>query len=124
MNSLLVGDPKETISVPMIHSVEQKRKRDYLVPFSTGTVTQHVTARKMTREHYLKHYAKNLEGDYVGTEKPAVDAGLVFVLAKSSSEDILAQVRKVAFGREHDNDPYAAFYFPMAAAGAGAGMGF
>ncbi|KAH7383863.1 hypothetical protein BKA66DRAFT_384253, partial [Pyrenochaeta sp. MPI-SDFR-AT-0127] len=101
MNSLAIGDPEETISVPMILSTEQKRKRDLFLPSSKApVVTQTVIVRKMKREHYVKHYAKDAEGNYVGTEKPAADAGLVFVMGKSSSEDILEQIRKVAFNRQ------------------------
>ena len=91
----------------MILSNEQKRKRDLFLPGGRpGKVTQTVIVRKMTRDHYLKHYAKDAEGNYIGTEKPAVDAGLVFVPGKSSSEEILEQVRKVAFGREHSNKDF------------------
>jgi hypothetical protein len=102
MQSLLTGDPKAMISVPMVHSTEQKRKRDFLLPLKRGTVTQTVIVRKMTREHYLKRYARDAEGNYVGTEQPAVDAGLVFTMGKNSNEELLQQVRKVAFGLEHD----------------------
>lgn len=100
MQSLAVGDPKETISVPMIHSVE-KRNLKKLFSSERKTISQTVIVRKMPREHYLKHYAKDAEGNYVGTEKPAVDAGLVFVPSKSTPEDILQQVRTVAFGKNH-----------------------
>jgi len=61
-----------------------------------------IIIRKMTREHYLRKYAKDAEGNYVGTERAAPDAGLVFVAGKSSSEELLRQVHKVAFGREHE----------------------
>ncbi|OCL03008.1 hypothetical protein AOQ84DRAFT_162639 [Glonium stellatum] len=64
-------------------------------------VTQQVIVRKMTRDHYRKHYAKDAEGNYVGTEKPAPDAGPVLIPSKSTPEDILRQVREVAFGKEH-----------------------
>lgn len=107
MQSLGVGDPKATISVPMIHSTEQKRKRDLFLPMGKrGAVTQTVIVRKMTREHYLKRYAKDAEGNYVGTEAPAVDAGLVFVPGKNTDEELMQQVRKVAFGKEHSNQYY------------------
>ena len=89
MQSLRIGDAKEGISVPMVLSTEQKRKRDIFLPGGKpGKVTQTVIVRKMTREHYLKHYARDAEGNYIGTEKPAVDAGLVFVPGKSSNEEI------------------------------------
>jgi hypothetical protein len=47
---------------------------------------------------------------YVGTEKAAVDAGLVFVPSQSSDEELLEQVRKVAFGREHDQGAFQIGY--------------
>jgi hypothetical protein len=104
MHSLSIGDPKEMINVPMIHSTEQKRKRDLFLPGGKkGVVTRTVLARKMTREHYLKKYARYAEGNYVGTESPAVDAGLVFVSEKGTDEELMEQVRKVAFGIEHSN---------------------
>jgi hypothetical protein len=104
MHSLSIGDPREMITVPMIHSTEQKRKRDLFLPGGKkGVVTRTVLARKMTREHYLKKYAKDAEGNYVGTDSPAIDAGLVFVPGKSTDEELMEQVRKVAFGTEHSN---------------------
>jgi hypothetical protein len=104
MRSLSIGDPKEIITVPMIHSTEQKRKRDLFLPMGKkGVVTRTVLARKMTREHYLKRYAKDVEGNYAGTEQPAIDAGLVFVPGKSTDEELIKQVKKVAFGTEHSN---------------------
>ncbi|KAF2848419.1 hypothetical protein T440DRAFT_481005 [Plenodomus tracheiphilus IPT5] len=104
MLSLRIGDPKDTISVPMIHSTMLQRKRDLLLPFGKrGAVTQTVIVRKMTREHYLKRYAKDAEGNYIGSDRPAEDAGLVFVPGKSSDQELLEQVRKVAFGKEHCN---------------------
>ena len=60
----------------------------------------------MTREHYLKRYAKDAEGNYIGTDRPAPDAGLVFVPRRATSEELLEQVRRVAFGREHDNGDF------------------
>ncbi|KAF2642028.1 hypothetical protein P280DRAFT_468498 [Massarina eburnea CBS 473.64] len=100
IRSLREGDPKETISVPMIHSTETRNYKK-LLSKDRKTVTQTVIVRKMPREYYLKHYAKDVEGNYVGTEKPAADAGLVFVPSKSTPEDILEQVHKVAFGKMH-----------------------
>ncbi|KAF2032701.1 hypothetical protein EK21DRAFT_37285, partial [Setomelanomma holmii] len=101
MQSLAIGDPQETISVPMIHSTVQMRKRDLFVPFGKQRpVTQTVLVRKMKRELYLRKYANDADGNYVGTEAPAVDAGLVFVPGKNTSEDMLRQVHKVAFGME------------------------
>lgn len=110
MASLREGDPKETISVPMVMSTEHKRKRDLFLPGKGGKITQSVYVRKMTREHYLQHYAKDAEGNYVGTDKPAPDAGLVFVPSKSSDADILEQVRKVAFGKQHDANDFGGPY--------------
>ncbi|CAO2650134.1 Nn.00g014260.m01.CDS01 [Neocucurbitaria sp. VM-36] len=120
MESLRIGDPKDSISVPMVLSTEQKRKRDIFLPGGKpGKVTQTVIVRKMTREYYLQHYAKDAEGNYIGTEKAAVDAGLVFVPGKSSSEEILEQVRKVAFGKQHSNT-YFADSMALSQAGGGA----
>jgi hypothetical protein len=100
VHALAVGDPKETITVPMIHSSETINWRKYMSK-DRSVITHTVIVRKMPREHYLKHYAKDEEGNYVGTEKPAVDAGLVFVPSKSTPEDLLQQVNKVAFGKQH-----------------------
>jgi len=100
VRALAVGDPKETISVPMIHSTETINWRKYLSK-DRSVVNHTVIVRKMPREYYLKHYAKDEEGNYVGTEKPAVDAGLVFVPSKSTPDDLLQQVHKVAFGKQH-----------------------
>jgi SRSO17 transposase len=97
---LAIGDPKETISVPMIHSSETINWRKYLSK-DRSVVNHTVIVRKMPREYYLKHYAKDEEGNYVGTEKPALDAALVFVPSKSTPEDLLQQVHKVAFGKHH-----------------------
>jgi hypothetical protein len=52
--------------------------------------------------HFLKHYAKDSQGNYAGTERAALDAALVFVPSQNSSNDMLQQVQKVAFSREHD----------------------
>ena len=100
MASLQYGDPKETISVPMVHSTETVNFRK-LFSKNRKEVTHSVIVRKMPREWYLKHYAKDAEGNYIGTEKPAVDAGLVFVPSKATPQDLLEQVHKVAFGKEH-----------------------
>lgn len=101
MSSLAIGDPAETISVPMISRMHEKSMHD-LNPFSrkTGKVTQTVAVRKMTRAFYLKHYAKDAEGNYIGTGSPAPDAALVFVPGKSSPEDLMRQVQEVAFKRQ------------------------
>jgi len=42
MASLSVGPSDEIISVPMIHSSEQKRKRDLFKTFKGGVVTRTV----------------------------------------------------------------------------------
>ncbi|KAF2261772.1 hypothetical protein CC78DRAFT_570261 [Lojkania enalia] len=115
MDTLLHGDPDETVSVPMIHTSEQTSLRGFFKGKGTK-ITQTVIVRKMPRSWYLKHYAHNAEGKYIGTEKPAVDAGLVFVPSKSTSEDIMLQVRKVAFGKEHHINDFGTW-------AGGAGMG-
>jgi hypothetical protein len=101
MSSLGTGDPSETISVPMISRTVANSIHNYN-PFSrkSGAVKQSVTVRKMTREFYLKHYAKDLEGNYVGTGAAAPDAGLVFMPSKSTPEDVMRQVDEVAFTRQ------------------------
>jgi hypothetical protein len=53
MQSLFQGDLNETISVPMIHSTDNQRLRDAIIPFRSGRgnkTTQTVVIRKMTRE--------------------------------------------------------------------------
>lgn len=100
MASLRAGDPKETIAVPMIHSAQSINFRK-LFSKNRKEVTHSVIVRRMPREWYLKHYAKDADGNYIGTEAAAVDAGLVFVPSKSTPEDLLEQVHKVAFGKEH-----------------------
>lgn len=102
MASLAVGDPSETISVPMITRKHHPTIHD-LNPFShkTGKITQSVSVRKMTREMYLKHYVKDAEGNFVGSANAAPDAGLVFVPGKSTPEDVMKQVSDVAFNRQN-----------------------
>jgi hypothetical protein len=80
MSSLAVGDPSEKVSVPMI--------------------SRTVAVRSMTRDFYLKHYAKDVDGNYIGTAAPAPDAALVFVPGKSTPEDVMRQVDEVAFKRQ------------------------
>ena len=89
----------------MIHSSAKRTLKDIILQ-DPGKVSQTVIVRKMKRSHYLKFYAKDVEGNYVGTEKPAADAGLVFVSSKSTPDEMLAQVRKVAFGKQHYIDAY------------------
>lgn len=59
-----------------------------------------ITFRKMRRGQYRAHYAKDANGNYIGTEKPAFDAGLVYVHS-TTAEDIDKQIKGVAFGKEH-----------------------
>ena len=93
MRSLREGDPDETISVPMIHTVPKTSLGDYVPFMSAGKIKRRtVIVRKMTRDCYLKHYAKDEEGNYVGTERPFPDASLVFVQSKSTDADVLDQV--------------------------------
>lgn len=67
-------------------------------PFSRkqGTIRQSVVTRQMKRSQYLAHYAKDAEGNFIGTGRPAPDADLVFVPSKGSSEDMLRQAEEVA----------------------------
>ena len=116
MRSLAVGDPDEVISVPMIHSTEKKSFKNMLLR-EVGKVSQTVVVRKMPRGYYLKHYAKDSEGRYIGTEKPAADAGLVFVASKGTPEELLAQVHKVAFGKMHYVDARYSTGFAMGGGG-------
>jgi len=100
MRSLREGDPDETISVPMIHTVPKTSLGDYVPFMSAGKIKRRtVIVRKMTRDCYLKHYAKDEEGNYVGTERPFPDASLVFVQSKSTDADVLDQVEEVAKGK-------------------------
>lgn len=95
------GDPDETISVPTVHH-RDSTSIHRLNSFSRkdGGTKQYITARKMKRAQYLKHYAKDAEGNFVGTGSPAPDAALVFVLGKSTPEDLRRQVEDVAFGKQ------------------------
>lgn len=100
LNSLSVGPPDETISVPMVHR-RDPTSIHRLNPFSRKgyeSTPSYITARKMKRSQYLAHYAKDAEGNFVGTAAPAPDAGLVFVLGKSTDADLLKQVEEVALG--------------------------
>lgn len=91
--SLLEGDPNDKIDVPMIHTTHKLSMGDYL-PWGSAMKTGKRTliSRSMTRDCYIKHYAKDEEGNYIGTEKPYPDHQLVFVPNKSSPDDILQQV--------------------------------
>ncbi|KAF2120323.1 hypothetical protein BDV96DRAFT_567060 [Lophiotrema nucula] len=125
MRALMEGDPNETISVPMIHSTDRKSLKNMIFR-EVGKVSQTVIVRKMPRGWYVKHYAKDSEGNYIGTEKPAADAGLVFVPSKSTPEEILQQVRQVAFGKEHYNSDFGSSFSGLAGGAfvGGGGGGF
>ena len=102
MRSLREGDPDETIDVPMIHTVQKTSLGDYVPFMSAGKIKRRtVIVRKMTRDCYLKHYAKDDDGNYVGTESPYPDAGLVFVQSKSTDADVQEQIERVAQGRSY-----------------------
>jgi len=62
-------------------------------------VTQTVIVRKMPRRWYLKYHAKDSEGQYIGTEKVAVDAGPVFVQNKSTPKDYCSRYMVLRSGR-------------------------
>lgn len=93
LRSLHEGDPNDKVEVPMIHSTHKLSFGDYL-PFGSAMKTgkRTVISRSMTRDCYIKHYAKDEEGNYIGTEKPYPDHQLVFVPNKSTPDDILKQV--------------------------------
>jgi hypothetical protein len=95
MRSLQDGDPQEKISVPMIHTEQKHGIGDYL-PFGSAGKTKRRTIimREMTRDTYLKHYAKDDAGNYIGTEKMFPDAGLMLVPSKSTEDDVLQQVSR------------------------------
>lgn len=95
MRSLREGDSNEKVDVPMIHSTHKLSFGDYL-PFGSAMKIgkRTVISRSMTRDCYIKHYAKDEEGNYIGTEKPYPDWQLVFVPNKSTPEDILEQVNE------------------------------
>lgn len=97
------GDPNEMIDVPFIASVE---KIDLKRVFSgRKTIENKVVVRKMPRSRYLAHYARDIDGNYVGTGKPAYDSALVYVPARSSPEDIKDAVNKTATSKEHYGYP-------------------
>jgi hypothetical protein len=95
------GDPDEMIDVPMVVSVEKLSMKRLLT--GKKTIEQKVAVRKMKRSHYLKHYAKDSHGDYIGTEAPAHDASLVYVPSRSSKAEIQEQVKGTAFSHRHHN---------------------
>ncbi|KAG9195070.1 hypothetical protein G6011_00190 [Alternaria panax] len=97
LTALSEGPLDETISVPMISRTVANSIHNYN-PFSRkrGEVRQIIVVRQMKRSQYLAHYAKDAEGNFVGTGSPAPDHGLVFVPGKSSSEEMLKQANEVA----------------------------
>ncbi|KAF2098884.1 hypothetical protein NA57DRAFT_76119 [Rhizodiscina lignyota] len=101
--SLANGDPNEIIEVPMLASVEKPSVKRFLT--GKKTIEQRVTVRKMKRGHYLMHYAKDVDGNYIGSGKAAHDASLVYVPSKSSKEDIQEQIYKTATSKEHYRGP-------------------
>jgi hypothetical protein len=100
------GDPDETIGVPMIHSNDSKSFLDYVRFRNVGTVTRRIIVRPMKRSLYLERYAKDVNGEFVGTGKPAPDAGLVFIPSKSTPDELLQQVKTAVASRPHSTDPY------------------
>ncbi|KAF1937356.1 hypothetical protein EJ02DRAFT_458792 [Clathrospora elynae] len=101
LSSLSQGDPQDTISVPMVSRTVSNSIHNFN-PFShkEGKVVQSIVVRQMTRAMYLKHYAKDPEGNFVGTAAPAPDAGLVFVPGKGTTEDMWRQAESVALERQ------------------------
>ncbi|KAH9863023.1 hypothetical protein IAQ61_009298 [Plenodomus lingam] len=98
LSSLSQGDPDETILVPMVMR-RDSTSLHRLNPFSRKgyqSTPSYISSRAMKRSMYLAHYAKDSEGNYVGTGVQAPDAGLVFVAAQGTSEDLLRQCESVA----------------------------
>ena len=102
--ALREGDPDERISVPFVYSHDKKSFTDYLAFRNVGTVTRRIVARPMTRRLYNERYAHEADGKYVGTGKKAPDAGLVFIPGKSTEQELLDQVGRVASERKN-HDP-------------------
>lgn len=100
LRSLHDGDPNDKVDVPMIHSTHKLSFGDYL-PWGSAMKTgkRTVISRSMTRDCYVKHYAKDEEGNYIGTERPYPDWQLVFVPNKSTPDDILQQVSPLSYRR-------------------------
>lgn len=96
------GDPEEAINVPMIFTVEKRGMKRLLGKRETE---RKITFRKMKRGHYKAHYAKDANGNYIGTEKPAFDADLVYVHT-ATAEEVDEQVKRVAFGKEHHSSNF------------------
>ncbi|KAH7562731.1 hypothetical protein BM1_02251 [Bipolaris maydis] len=96
LTALSQGDPDEFITVPFITRTVAFSIHNYN-PFShkQGEVRHSIVTRRMKRSYYLAHYVKDIDGNFIGTGRPAVDAELVFVPGKSSPEDLLRQVDEV-----------------------------
>jgi hypothetical protein len=95
-------DPEEVIPVPMIFTVERMGFKQLLGKRETE---RKITFRKMRRGHYRAHYAKDADGSYIGTEKPAFDAGLVYIHS-ATVEDVDRQIKEVAYGKQHHASSY------------------
>lgn len=98
-HSVYEGDPDEVIGVPLVTTVDKANVFKQM--FGKRKLEHQVHTRYMKRSHYQRHYAKDGDGNYVGTEKPAADAHLVYVASKSTPEDVKEQVRKCAKGKLH-----------------------
>lgn len=105
-------DPEEVITIPMIFTVERFSVKTLLGKRETE---RKISFRKMRRGHYRAHYAKDADGNYIGTGNPAFDAGLVYIHS-ATVEDVDRQIRDVAYGRQHHESSYptgATVYAPM-----------
>jgi hypothetical protein len=91
-------DPEEVISVPMVDTVEKANIKRLLG--SKREYGRSITFRMMKRGHYKAHYTMDTQGNYISTQKPAFDAGIVYVYS-STGQDIDDQIKQVAFDREH-----------------------
>jgi hypothetical protein len=69
---------------------------------------------QMGKEVSSKSNAKDkaahaFDSNYIGTEKPAHDASMVFIPARSSQADLQEAVAKTAFGKEHYANSFGMF---------------
>jgi hypothetical protein len=64
------------IKVPRKPSDPPRKKSIFKKIFSSSDDDCDVIVKQMTRGEYLKHYAKDEEGYYIGTEEPAGDCVL------------------------------------------------
>jgi hypothetical protein len=102
-------DPEELIPIPMLLTVKRFSLKQYN-PFSPKTSSKEmvVTIRPMRRGQYRERYAKDAKGEFIGTGKPALDQGLVFVPDRVYKEgDVERDVKRVAFGKEHYGSDFA-----------------